>query len=66
MALVDDTKGMLREINNCAKLKANQTRVLNQLFEYINFHSDLKKSVELSFSLEIIFDYSNIFFRFEL
>lgn len=42
-ALIDDIKEMLRKIDNRPKWKRSQTDVLKQLFEFIHFHSDVKK-----------------------
>lgn len=66
IAVIKDINGLLQNIDNCAKLKRkNQTHVLKKLFEFIQFHSDVKQLNNNShFKLFVQFLNFNILFQF--
>lgn len=52
ITLIDDAKGVLRNVDDSAKFKRNQTRMLKQFYEFIHFHSNMKQLNHVS-SFEI-------------
>lgn len=42
-ALIKDINGLLQTINKNAKVKKNRDRILKQLLEFIQYHSDVKQ-----------------------
>lgn len=43
VTLIDDAKEVLQNVDDCAKFKRKQTRMLKQLYNFIRFHSDMKQ-----------------------